>query len=416
MPKDELFTGIDIGSTAVRVAVGQRLPVGDKETVHIIGTAEQPTEGVNRGVINSIEDAVSSVSACLEKVERALGSQVSSAWISVASNQVNTIVSKGLIAVSRTDGEIREEDVDRALQQSQTVAMPANFETIHVLPKSYSVDGQGGIKDPVGMTGVRLEVDTQIIQAQTQYLKNLTKCIYRTGINLEQPVLGVLAAAEVVATQRQRELGVAVVNIGASATSLAVFEGGDLIHISSIPIGSDHVTADLAIGLRTTLDVAELVKLRYASALPAQFDKSDVIDLAELGTDDAEECSLKFVAQVTQARLDEILEKLDRELKKVDRSGMLPAGIVLTGGGSKIPGLVELTKKKMRLPVSLGYPIGVTSYTDRVQDLSFTTAIGLVQWGVNEAGLAGPTGSFGGSIKAAEKAVRKLKHMFGVKA
>ncbi|MBN1585297.1 cell division protein FtsA [Candidatus Uhrbacteria bacterium] len=414
MPNDELFAGIDIGTTAVRVAVGQRLPMGDRETVHIIGVADHPTEGVKRGVINSIEDAVSSVSACLEKAERGLGSQISSAWVGVSGNQVSSVVSKGVTAVSRTDGEIREEDVERALQQAQTVALPANFETIHVLPRAYSVDGQTGIKDPVGMTGIRLEVESQIIQAPTPYIKNLTKCVYRTGINLEQTVLGILAAAEVTVSQRQKELGVAVVNIGHSSTSMAVFEGGDLLHLASVPIGSDHVTADLAIGLRTTLDIAERIKVGHASAVPGQFDKNDRIDLMELGADEREDCSLKFVAQIVQARLEELLEKIDREMVKVGRSGMLPAGVVMTGGGSKTAGLVDLAKRKLRLPVSLGYPVNITSYTDRVNDLSYTTAIGLVQWGINESGPMGKSGSFAG-FRMAEKAVGRIKGLFGVR-
>lgn len=415
MADDALFTGIDIGSTAIRVAVGQRMAVGEKESVHIIGAAEYASEGINRGSINSIEDAVSSVSSCLERAERELGAQLGSAWISVDATQVNPLSSKGVVAVARPDGEIREDDVDRALQQAQTVAMPANFETIHVLPKSFAVDGQANVKDPVGMTGIRLEVDTQIIQAQASYLRNLTKCVYRTGINLEQPVLGVLATAEVVATPRQKELGVAVVNIGAASTSVAVFENGDLIHTASVPIGSDHVTADLAIGLRTTLDVAEQVKLECASAAPGEFSKTARVDLAELGADDQEQVSLRFVAEIVQARFEELLERLDKELIKVERSGLLPAGLVLTGGGSKTPGLIELAKKRLRLPVQLGYPMNVTSYTDRVQDLAFTTAIGLVQWGINETGPTGAGMGFGQGLKAAKQTVGKLKSLFGVR-
>jgi cell division protein FtsA len=415
MADDALFTGIDIGSTAIRVAVGQRMAVGDKESVHIIGAAEYRSEGINRGCINSIEDAVSSVSSCLEKAERELGTQLGSAWISVDATQVNPISSKGVVAVARPDGEIREDDVDRALQQAQTVAMPANFETIHVLPKSFAVDGQANVKDPVGMTGIRLEVDTQIIQAQAPYLRNLTKCVYRTGINLEQPVLGVLASAEVVASPRQKELGVAVVNFGANSTSMAVFESGDLIHLASVPIGSDHVTADLAIGLRTTLDLADNVKVDYAGAAPADFSKTEKIDLADLGADDSEMVALKFVAEIVQARFEELLERLDKELVKADRSGLLPAGLVLTGGGAKIPGLVELAKKQMRLPVQLGYPMNVTSYTDRVQDLAFTTAIGLVQWGINETGPTGAAGGLGQGLKVAGQAVGRLKSLFGAR-
>ena len=223
MVRDEIFAGIDIGSSAVRVAVGQRLPVGDKESVHIIGAAEVAAEGINRGLINSIDDAVSSVASCIEKVEKMTGAQVGSAWVAISGANVVSIESKGVVAVSRPDGDVREDDVERAVDAAQTVAMPVNFEILHVIPKTFTVDGQPGIKDPVGMTGLRLEVDAQIIQGMSSHIKNLHKCVHRTGVNIENLVLGVLANAEVVTTPRQKELGVAVVNIGGATTNLVVF-------------------------------------------------------------------------------------------------------------------------------------------------------------------------------------------------
>ncbi|MEK9152466.1 MAG: cell division protein FtsA, partial [Patescibacteria group bacterium] len=214
MSAPRYYAGIDIGSTAIRVAVGQKLPVGEKEQVHIIGAAEVPSEGINRGIINSIEDAVSSVSTCIEKVERMTGVPVQSAWVSISGANVLPMESKGVVAVSRADGEIREDDVERAIEAAQTVAAPVNFEILHVIPKSFTVDGQKGIKDPAGMNGIRLEVDAQIIHGSSAHIKNLTKCVYRTGVNIEHVVLGILATAEVVASPKQRELGVAVVNLG----------------------------------------------------------------------------------------------------------------------------------------------------------------------------------------------------------
>ena len=255
MAEDALFAGIDIGSTAVRIAVGQRLPSsGDKEQVHIIGAAEVPSEGISRGVINSIEDAVSSVSACIERVERMTGTPVGSAWVSISGSNVTLLESKGVVAVAKSDGEIREDDVDRVVDAAQTVATPVNYEIIHVIPKAFTVDGQKGIKDPVSMNGLRLEVDAQIIQGLSSHIKNLTKCVYRTGVNIERLVLGVLATAEVVTSARQKELGVAVVNIGGATTSLVVFEQGDILHMASVPLGSDHITSDIAIGLRTSIE------------------------------------------------------------------------------------------------------------------------------------------------------------------
>jgi cell division protein FtsA len=384
MAEDGLFAGIDIGSTAVRIAVGQRLPSGDKEQVHIIGAAEVPSEGINRGVINSIEDAVSSVSSCIERVERMTGAPVGAAWVAISGANVVTIESKGVVAVSKADGEIREDDVERAVEAAQTVATPVNYEIVHVIPKTFIVDGQPGIKDPVGMNGIRLEVDARIIQGLSSHIKNLTKCVYRTGVNIEHLVLGVLATAEVVATDRQKELGVAVINIGGATTNMVVYEQGDIVHICSIPLGSEHVTSDIAIGLRTSIEIAERVKLQHATAFPKDEQRKEEINLRDLGAADDEFVALGYVSRIVQARVEEIFEKIEKELKRIGRAGLLPAGAVLTGGGAKLPGVVDLVKQKLRLPASLGYPLGVTSITDRVNDLAFSTAIGLVQWGINE--------------------------------
>ena len=412
--EDMLFAGIDIGSTAVRIVVGQKLPSTDKEQVHIIGAAEVQSEGINRGTINSIEDAVSSVSACIEKVERMTGAQLSSAWVAVSGANVGLLESKGVIAVSKPDGEIREEDVERAVDAAQTVATPVNVEIIHVIPKSFTVDQQKGVKDPVGMNGIRLEVDAQIIHGQSSYLKNLQKCVYRTGVNMERLVVGILAAAETVASQRQKELGVAVMNVGGATTTLAVFDQGDLVHMASIPVGSEHVTSDVAIGLRTSIDTAERVKLQYANAVAKDVSRGEEVNLQELGGDSEEFVSRKYISEIVQARLEEILEKVDKELKKIGRSGLLPAGVILTGGGAKLPGFVDLAKAKLRLPVALGYPLGVSSITDRVNDLAFTTAIGLVQWGIDET--PDTSKRRGGAIsnfKPVEKVTAHIKKWFG---
>jgi cell division protein FtsA len=382
--QDSLFAGIDIGSSAIRIAVGQRVASRGKEQVHVISAAEVPSEGITRGTINSLEDAVSCISSCLEKAERMTGTPVSSAWVSLSGAHATVAESKGVVAVSRPDGEIREEDVQRAVEAAQTVMTPVNHEIIHVIPKAFLVDGQAGVKDPVGMNGIRLEVDARIIQANAAHVKNLTKCIYRTGINIERLVLGILASSEVVTTSRQRELGVVVVNMGGSTTTMAVFEQGDILHIASIPLGADHITADVAIGLRTSIEIAERIKCGFASTLPSSFSKKDEISLRDVGAESDELVSLHYVAQIVQARVDEILDRVDRELKKIGRSGLLPAGVIFTGGGSKLNGLVEFAKQKLRLPVSLGYPMNITSITDRVNDLAFSTAIGLVQWGINE--------------------------------
>jgi len=379
MAEQEIIAGLDIGSTAIRMAVGQY--VGNQEKIHIIGSAEVGAEGISKGVISSIEDAVSSISACLEKAERMVGLPIESAWVGISGSHIISQESRGVVAVARSDGEISEDDIERAIEAARTVATPQNYEILHVIPKSFTVDGQAGIKDPLGMTGVRLEVDTQIIQGLTSQIKNLTKAVYRPGINIEDLVLSILATAEAVLTNRQKELGVAIVNIGGATTSLAVFEEGDILHTAVLPIGSDHITSDVAIGLRIPIDTAEKIKLEYGTATSEGVGKRDEIDIGILEGKESNFVSKKYIAEITEARVEEIFEKIDGELKKIDRSGKLPAGVVLTGGGSKLFGMEEAAKLRLRLPAALGQPLNITSAIDKVNDPAFSTALGLVVWG-----------------------------------
>jgi len=379
MAEKEIIVGLDIGSTAIRLAVGQS--VGEEGKIHIIGAAEVAAEGISKGVISSIEDAVSSISACLEKAERMIGVPIERAWVGICGGHIISQESRGVVAVARSDGEISEDDIERSIEAARTVATPLNYEILHVIPKGFTVDGQVGIKDPLGMTGVRLEVDTQIIQGLSSQIKNLTKAVYRPGINIEDLVLSILATSEAVLTSRQKELGVCVINIGGSTTSLAVFEEGDILHTAVLPVGSDHITSDIAIGLRISIDAAEKIKLEYGTALANGINKRDEIDIGELEGKESNFISRKYVAEITEARVEEILDKVDSELKKIDRSGKLPAGVVLTGGGAKLTGLVEAAKKQLRLPATLGRPLNITSAIDKVNDPAFSTAIGLVIWG-----------------------------------
>lgn len=407
---DQIITGLDIGSSHIRIAVGQIIPSDEKREIHIIGAVEVPSEGISKGAVTSIEDAVSSVSAALEQAERVTGVPVNSSWVGISGSHILAQESKGVVGVSRSDGEIKEEDVERSIEAARTVATPSNYEILHVLPKSFTIDGQGGIKDPVGMTGIRLEVDAEIIQGLSSQIKNITKCVYRTGLDIEDLVLSVLSCAEAVLTTRQKELGVALVNIGASTTSVIVFEEGDVLHTSVIPIGGDHITSDIAIGLRTSIDVAERIKVEQGTAITSGFSKKDEINLADFGSLDEEMVSLKYVAEIIEARVEEIMDKVDIELKKIDRSGMLPAGAVLTGGGAKLKGAVDVAKSKLRLPASLGYSMGVTSVTDKTQDLSFSTAVGLVLWGGEIAvQKSQPFGKILGKIKGVDKASGQVK-------
>lgn len=382
----EYITGVDIGSQSIRVAVGQLSQSSPTDrSVQIIGAVEVPSEGVQRGVITSIEEVVSSLANALETAEKVSGVPIEHVWVGLSGTNIIAQDSKGVVAVARSDSEITEEDVARALEASKTVATPLNFEIIHVLPRSFAVDGQTGVKDPVGMTGIRLEVDTKIIYAATAHIKNISKAVYRTGVNIDDFVLSVIAAGDVVLTGRQKELGAVVINIGNSTTSLVVYEEGDILHTAVLPVGAGHITNDLALGLKTPIDVAERVKVEYGQCMAVGLSKKDLINLADLGAGQSETVSRYYIGQIIEARVSEILEKVDAELTKIGRSGLLPAGAYFVGGGARLGGLVELAKEELRLPCALGYPLNVESISDKVQDIAFCSAIGLVRWGAQAA-------------------------------
>ncbi|MDO8505142.1 MAG: cell division protein FtsA [bacterium] len=413
MPPEPFIVGLDVGSSAIRLVVGQLVVSGNSSELQIVGASEIPASGISKGIIASIEDATAAVSACMEKAERMLGTPLERAWVGISGLHILTEESRGVVAIGKPNGEITEEDVARAIEAARTVATPLNYEILHVIPKSFTVDGQPGIKDPIGMTGIRLEVDAQIIQGLSSQIKNLTKCIYRTGFDIEDLVLSILAASEAVTTPRQKELGVAVVNIGGATTSYAVFEEGDLLTAGIIPIGGDHITSDIAIGLRTSIDVAERIKIEHGTAFGKEITKKDEIELEDISGGD-ERVSRKYVAEIIQARVEELFEKLDREFKKVGRSGMLPSGIIFTGGGAKLAGVVGLAKEKLRLPASLGYPGGVSSVLDQVNDLSFTTAVGLAVWGAEMERVRGKSGRLANIItrKGLHRAFEGVKKLF----
>lgn len=386
MKNNRIIAGLDIGSTAVRLVLGSIVATEQQEKLQIIGAVSSPSEGISRGVINSIEDATSAIAACLEKAERLLGVNVYDIWLGINGPNMKCETSKGVVAVSRGDGEINTDDVNRALEAAQALSVPQHYDILHVLPVEFKVDSQECVKNPLGMVGVRLEVEALIIQNLSSQINNLKKSIQRAQLNIDDIVFSALAASAVALDSKQKELGVALVNIGSSTTSLAVFEDGELLHAAVIPLGSSHITADVAIGLRCPITLADKVKVMYGSANASRFNKTDEIDISEIIreenlTDETNIISKHYVAEIIQARVEEILEKIDDEFKKIGKSGMLPAGVVLIGGGAKLSDLVETAKKVLRLPVSLGGNKHVPTVIDKANDVEYLTALGLVVWG-----------------------------------
>lgn len=413
--KDNIIAGLDVGSTSIRLVIGQRITGAAGDELQIIGAVSGPTSGVNRGVVNSIEEATSSISAVLEKAERLIGVPISRVFVSINDPHIKCERSKGVVAVGRSDGEITDSDVTRAIEAAQALAVPVNYEIIHVMPIKFSVDNQADVKDPIGMNGIRLEVETLIVQGLTTQIKNLSKAIHRTGLDIESMVLAPIAAAEAVISSKQKELGTALINLGSSTTSIAVYEERTLIHTASLPIGAEHITADVAIGLRCPINLAERIKREHGSAnIISGHGHDDDIDVSDLVkeedvNDDISIISRKYVSEIINARVEEIFEKVDQEFRKIDRSGMLPAGVIFVGGGAELDGLVESAKKKLRLPAAIGVAKNINVVIDKVKNPEFLTALGLVIYGSNLDGENIQTGKLKKNI---DNLLSKTKGLF----
>jgi len=410
MSYEQIITGLDVGSSRIRVVVLKKTAAGE---LQLIGVAEQPASGIAKGMVTDIEEAVASISEALEQGERMTGLPVATAVVGISGTHIETLESTGVVAVAKADREVTEDDVTRAIEAAQAVATPPNHEILHVIPRDFTVDNQTDIKDPVGMTGVRLEVATKIIIGLSSQIKNLTKCIYRTGVDITDLVFSILACAESTLDKKQKELGVALLNIGSQTTSMIVYEEGNILHTAVLPVGSNHITADLAIGLRISVEAAELIKLEVAQADSRLVSKRDEIDLAKFSDKEKERTMIpvKQISEITQARVEEIFNLVNKELKKIDRAGLLPSGVILTGGGAKLTGLSNLAKEKFKLPVFLGLPRELTNNPiDKVNDPTYTTAVGLALWG-NQSSLK-HTRLHLPSFSSIDGVVDKMKHWF----
>jgi len=381
MAREQIIVGLDVGTCFIRTVVAKVR--ADQTKPQVIGVSQIPSFGLRKGIVVDIEEAVKNITQSVQEAERSSGLSIERVYVSLSGNHIIPKISKGVVAVSRADGEVSQEDVSRAINAASAISISQNREILHVLPRNFSVDNQDGIKDPVGMSGVRLEVDALIIEGATPFIKNLTKCISEAGLEVEELILSPLAASRAALSKRQKELGVLALDLGGGTAGLTVFEEGDIIHSCVLPVGSSHITNDIAIGLRGSIDLAEKVKLEYGSALAVEINKKDTIDLSKLGLEEKAIISRVQVAEIIEARLSEILELVNKELKNIDRQGLLPAGVVLLGGGAKIPGLVDLAKEELRLPAQVGFPLELEGVVDEVDDPAFATAIGLVLWGMD---------------------------------
>jgi cell division protein FtsA len=408
-PAEEIYIGLDIGSTKVCCVVG--LHEDDAALPSVIGVGVAPTNGMRKGVVVDVEETVSSITAAVDEAERISGVAIDRATISIDGAHVMSQNSKGVIAVGRADQEITVDDLERVEEAATAIQLPPNREIIQVFPRSYAVDSQTNIKDPVGMNGVRLEVESHIITGSVPAIKNVDRSIHQAGIAIQGQVLVPLAAARAVLTKRQKELGVALIDIGGGTTGIAVYEEGDILYSSVIPVGAGHVTNDLAIGLKTSIDVAEKIKLKYVRAHTSKTAMAEKVHIEELGGEDTL-VTRKDLQNIAGARLEEIFALVRAELRKVGKDVMLPGGVVLTGGGAKLPGIEELAKETLQLPAVVGKPEGFTGIVDRISDPAFAAPIGLMLENMTFARhepLSGAgLGSIGPTVDRIKKTLRNL--------
>ncbi len=380
MAKPYLISGIDVGNSQVKVVIAKIERDGLRP--EIIGLGSAVSSGMRRGMIVDMEESVNDIKSAIQRAEAMAGVSLKKAYLAVNGLHIKTQASRGVIAVSRADNEISQSDIDRVLQAASVVSLPVNREIIHVIPRNYIVDGTEYIKNPLGMKGVRLEAEVFITDGLSPHLRNLAKCVNECGIEVAGLVFAPLAASLAVLDKSQREYGVMNLDFGGGTSTMTVFQESELVHTAVLPIGSKHITNDLAIALRTSLDVAERVKLEHCCTSDAEdMRRKENIDLSKLIDEKDFVVAKKQLVRVVDARAHELLDMVTNELKKIQKSSLLPAGVVISGGGANLPGLALLVKDRLRLPVRIARPVGLTETSS---DPSYAVATGLVLWGFDQ--------------------------------
>jgi cell division protein FtsA len=416
MARDKIIAGIDVGSNKVTTVVAT---LDADNNGQVIGVSTVPSAGLRKGQVVDIEAAVAAISSGVDAAERMAGISIGSAFISVGGAHIQSQNSKGVVAVAEPEGEITSVDIKRVTDAARAISIPSSREIIHVVPRGFVVDGQEGIKDPVGMTGVRLEVETQIVTGATTTIRNLAKCISEIGIDIDGLVFSGLASSYSVLTETEKELGVILVDIGAGTTDVAIYVDGALSYSSVIPVGAKNVTNDLAIGLRVSLESAEKIKLALAAKPKFAVEKTkeeDELDVTGLDlSEEIKKISRKTLIEgIIKPRLSEIFTYVGMELQKSNLSGLTPSGIVITGGGSETIGLLDTARSRLVMPCRIGFPTGLSGLVDEISKPMFATAYGLILYAKEENPVRGGTSSlpkFSGFGSIAQKL--PLKNLFG---
>jgi len=381
-----LITGLDIGSGTVKLISVFKKEEG--ENLDVLSKLQETSFGVRRGIVIDTNKLTEIINSLVSKAQEECGQKIKEVYANVGGSHIFCQGSHGLISVSRADQKISEEDIARVLQAAQTFSLPSNKEILEIFPHQFIVDGEKGIKNPLGMDGVRLEVKALVISGFSPYLKNLNQVLLNSDLQILNLTPAAIASARAVLTPREKELGVLLLDIGAGTTGICVFEEGNLIHLAILPIGASNITNDIAICLKTDIDTAEKIKLQFGSCLLEKKDKKqrskrEQIRIESLDSEEPLFFPMKMLTQIIEARVAEILREVQKELKKIGKAGLLPAGLVLTGGGAKLLKIKDFCKRYLKLPCRIGLPRG---FSPEVDDPSFASVCGLVLEGTDLAG------------------------------
>ncbi|KMQ53052.1 Cell division protein FtsA [Chitinispirillum alkaliphilum] len=380
---ENLFVGLDIGTTKIACIISERDSSG---ALKIIGVGVSPSDGLRKGVVVNIDKTVRSIQKAVEEAELMAGVDVNSVWVGIAGDHIRAINSKGVVAISRDDNEISQLDEDRAIDAAKAVSIPMDREILHVIPQEYVVDDQKGIKDPKGMCGVRLETQVHIITGAITSAQNIDKSVKKAGLSVRDLVLEPLASCYSVLEKDEKELGVALIDMGGGTTDIAIYFDESIRHTAVVGLGGKNVTSDIAIGIRTPIDRAEEIKKQYGCCYAPFVKSNEFISVPGVGGREQREVSKAVLASIIEPRMEEILSLALREIKRTEYSDMLGAGIVLTGGGSLMEGVQELAEKVFDMPVKLGVPSGFGGLTEAAKSPIHATGVGLCMYGMEQAG------------------------------
>ena len=411
--KSEIVTGLDIGTTKVCALIAEITEEGE---VVLIGSGVSASHGIRRGVVVDIDATAHAIEDAVTKAATQANREIESVYVGVTGDHIASLNSSGIVPITRPDREITREDVDRVNEQARVIVLPPDRQILHAIPRTYSVDGQGGVRQPVGMSGTRLEVQTHIVHGAVTFLQNVEKCVVKAGLEVAEAVLEPIASGEAVLLPTEKDLGVCLVDIGGGTSDIAVFYGGEIYYSAVVPVGGNHITNDVAEGLKVGQVEAERLKTQHGSALTEMVREDEVISVHQVGRDEARKLRRRALAQIIEPRMQELFELVRDEIARGDCLDRIPFGLVISGGGSQLRDVVEVAQQVMGLPCRIGRPHGVTGLSEALMHPMYATAVGLVQYGARQAAADRSSSSRGRSrtLHGFQKWWARLREIFGI--